>query len=90
MKEGIWLKKFIRDLGVVPSICDHVEIFYDNEGGVSLNKEPISHKNSRHILRKSHYIIKLVEDAYIIESRVSSKQNLVDPFTKPLSSSKCD
>ena len=34
--EAIWLKNFIRDLGVVPSIKEPMEIFYDNEGEVAL------------------------------------------------------
>ncbi|KAJ9556430.1 hypothetical protein OSB04_011044 [Centaurea solstitialis] len=39
-KEAVWMKKFIGDLGVVPSIQDPIEIFCDNEGAVILAKEP--------------------------------------------------
>ena len=38
------MKKFIGDLGVVPSIKDPIEIYYDNEGVVILDKEPMSYK----------------------------------------------
>ena len=34
-KEAIWLKNFIGDLGVVPTIKEPMEIFYDNEGAVT-------------------------------------------------------
>ena len=55
-KEATWLKNFIDDLGVVPSIKDPLEIFCDNEGAVALTKEPKDHGKSRHILRKFHYV----------------------------------
>ncbi|KAJ9565696.1 hypothetical protein OSB04_001662 [Centaurea solstitialis] len=70
-------------IGVVPSIQDPIEIFCDNEGAVILAKEPRSHKRTRHILRKFHYVRKVVEDRDIIISRVSTDENLADPFTKP-------
>ena len=31
-KVAIWLKNFIGDLGVLPTIKELMEIFYDNEG----------------------------------------------------------
>ena len=89
-KEAIWMKKFIRDLGVVPSIDGPVEIFCDNEGAVALAKEPRAHKRIRHIHRKYHYIRRLVEEGDITISRVTSEDNLADPFTKPLSQAKHD
>lgn len=39
-KEALCLKTFIGDLGFVPCIVDPIEIFYDNEGAVTLAKEP--------------------------------------------------
>lgn len=45
IKDDMSLKKFISNLGVVPRIGDHVEIFYD-EGAISLTKEPMYHKFS--------------------------------------------
>ncbi|KAI3510570.1 hypothetical protein L1887_17672 [Cichorium endivia] len=89
-KEAMWMKKFIRDLGVVPSIDGPVEIFCDNEGAVALAKEPRAHKRTRHIHRKYHYIRRLVEEGDIMISRVTSEDNLADPFTKPLSQAKHD
>ena len=51
-KKAIWLKNFIRDLGVVPAIKEPMEIFCDNEGAVALTKEPRDHGRSRHIEKK--------------------------------------
>ena len=42
-KEAIWIRKFISELGVVPSIESVVPLFYDNNGAIALAKEPRSH-----------------------------------------------
>ncbi|KAL0458416.1 UNVERIFIED_CONTAM: putative transposon Ty5-1 protein [Sesamum latifolium] len=38
-KEAVWMKNYIQELGVVPSIAELVVIFYDNNGGYSTRKE---------------------------------------------------
>ncbi|KAJ9544125.1 hypothetical protein OSB04_023832 [Centaurea solstitialis] len=77
-KEATWLQNFIGDLGVVPT------------GDVALTKEPKDHGKSRHIKRKFHYVRHKIEDGDILVSRISSKENLTDPFTKALSKTKHD
>ncbi|GJT99494.1 retrotransposon protein, putative, ty1-copia subclass [Tanacetum coccineum] len=42
-KEAIWMKNFIGDLGVVPTVQDPIEILCDNESAVALTKEPKDH-----------------------------------------------
>ena len=37
-KEVAWLKNFIGDVGVVPTIQEPMKLFYDNEGVVALTK----------------------------------------------------
>ncbi|KAI3753641.1 hypothetical protein L2E82_25700 [Cichorium intybus] len=86
-KEAAWLKNFIGDLGVVPSIQEPVELFCDNEGAVALTKEPRDHGKSRHIDRKYHYIRHKVEEGHLVVKRVSSEDNPADPLTKALSRS---
>lgn len=60
-KEAMWIKKFIIDLGVVPNIDGLVEIFGDNDGAFTSAKELKDHKRTKHIFRKYHYLLKLVE-----------------------------
>ncbi|KAI3780227.1 hypothetical protein L2E82_10198 [Cichorium intybus] len=84
-KEAAWLKNFIGDLGVVPSIQEPVELFCDNEGVVALTKEPRDHGKSRHIERKYHYIRHQVEEGHLLVKRVSSDANPADRLTKALS-----
>ncbi|KAJ9551376.1 hypothetical protein OSB04_015421 [Centaurea solstitialis] len=83
-KEAAWLKNFIGDLGVVPSISEPIEIFCDNEGAVALTKEPKDHGKSKHIERKYHFVRHKVEEKQIVVSRVPTEENPADPFTKAL------
>ena len=83
-REAAWMKKFIKELGVVPSIQDPIEIFCDNEGAIAQAKEPRAHQKTRHILRRFNYIRDVVNVGDISIRKVHTDQNLVDPFTKPL------
>ncbi|KAL0444284.1 UNVERIFIED_CONTAM: Retrovirus-related Pol polyprotein from transposon TNT 1-94 [Sesamum latifolium] len=47
-KEGVWMKNYIQELGVVPSIAEPVVIFCDNNGTIAQAKEPRSHHRSKH------------------------------------------
>ncbi|GJS24274.1 hypothetical protein Tco_0452906 [Tanacetum coccineum] len=60
--EAIWMKNFIRDLGVVPTVQDPIEIFCDNESAVALTKEPKDHEKSKHIERKYHFSLAVALD----------------------------
>ncbi|PKI50107.1 hypothetical protein CRG98_029503 [Punica granatum] len=42
-KEAIWIKKFVTELAVVPSIADPMELYCDNNGAIAQAKEPRSH-----------------------------------------------
>ena len=59
-KEAIWLKKFITDLGVVPTISDPIPLLCDNNSAIAQAKEPRSHQKSKHILRRFHLIKEIV------------------------------
>ena len=87
-KEAAWMKKFIADLDVVPSIKKPIEILCDNTGAIALAKEPRSHQTTRHILRKFHYIREIIERGDIVINKVHTDLNLADPFTKPLPQAK--
>jgi hypothetical protein len=55
-REGIWIRNFIDELGVVPSALDPLEILCDNTGAIELAKEPIYHPNTKHINCRFHII----------------------------------
>ncbi|XP_057548061.1 secreted RxLR effector protein 161-like [Amaranthus tricolor] len=83
-KEAVWIRKFISDLGVVPSIENGIKLYCDNEGAIAQSKEPRSHQNSKHVERKFHLIREIVGRQDVIISRVDTTDNIADPLTKPL------
>ena len=50
-----------------------------------MTKEPKDHGRSKHINKKYHYIRHRVEEGHLVVKRVSSEDNLVDPFMRVLS-----
>ena len=79
------MKKFITDLGVVPSSEEPTSLYCDNNGAIAQAKEPRSHQKSKHVLRRFHLIREIVIRGDVAVERVSSEGNNADPLTKPLS-----
>nr|GEY47135.1 retrotransposon protein, putative, Ty1-copia subclass [Tanacetum cinerariifolium] len=63
-KEAVWIKKFVDELGVVPSNNYPIEMNYDNNAAISMAKEPGIMKGARHFQRKFHYVREFVETKY--------------------------
>ena len=55
-KEAVWIRKFVSELGVVPSASSPMDLYCDNSGAIAQAKEPRSHQKSKHILRRYHLI----------------------------------
>ena len=47
--EGVWMKGFISNLGVIPSALGPMKIVCDNTGAIVLAKESRFHKKTKHI-----------------------------------------
>ncbi|KAK8576145.1 hypothetical protein V6N13_090622 [Hibiscus sabdariffa] len=56
-KEIVWIKKFISELGVIPSISDAVGLYCDNNGAIAQAKKPRSHHGPKHTF-KCFYLIR--------------------------------
>ena len=41
-KEAMWIKKFITELGMVPSIVSPITLYCNNRGAIAQTKEPRS------------------------------------------------
>ncbi|KAK1609237.1 hypothetical protein QYE76_032910 [Lolium multiflorum] len=52
--EAVWMKRFIVELGVVPSALDPFVIYCDNMGAIANAQEPRSHKRPKHIKLRYH------------------------------------
>ena len=60
-KEAMWLRKFINELGVAPSLDGPVLLYYDSTGAIAQAKEPKAHQRTKHILRRFHLIWEIVD-----------------------------
>ncbi|KAI5396445.1 hypothetical protein KIW84_062600 [Lathyrus oleraceus] len=89
-KGVVWIKKFISELGIVPSIVDPIGLYYDNNGAIAQAKEPRSHQRSKHILRRYHLIREIIDRGDVKICKVPTLDNIVDPLTKPLAQQKHD
>ncbi|KAL0345892.1 UNVERIFIED_CONTAM: Secreted RxLR effector protein [Sesamum radiatum] len=56
VKEAVWMKNYIQELDVMPTIAEPVVIFFDNSGAIAQAKELRSHHRSKHILRRYHLL----------------------------------
>ncbi|KAL0552323.1 hypothetical protein IC582_011432 [Cucumis melo] len=83
-KEAVWLKKFLTNLKVVPNMHLSITLYCDNSGAIANSREPRSHKRGKHIKRKYHLIREIVHRGDVTVIKISSKQNMADPFTKAL------
>ena len=50
--EGVWMREFISDLGVIPSASGPMKIFCDHTRAIALVKESRFHKRTKHIKRR--------------------------------------
>ena len=87
-KEAVWTRKFITELGVVPTISDPIVLFCDNNDVIAQTKEPRSHQRTRHVLRRFHLIREIYKRVNTNKCKVPGEDNVVDPLTKPLAQAK--
>ena len=88
--EGVWMKEFISDLGVIPSASGPMKIFSDNTGAIALAKESRFHKKTKHIKRRFNSIRDQVKEGDIEICKIHTDLNVAYPLTKPLSRAKHD
>ena len=88
--EGVWMKEFISDLGVIPSASGPIKIFCDNTGAIALAKESRFHKKTKHIKGCFNSIRDLVKEGDIEICKIHTDLNVADPLTKLLPRAKHD
>nr|GEX82858.1 hypothetical protein [Tanacetum cinerariifolium] len=82
--EAFWIRKFIGDLGVMPSINKPINMYCENSAAIIFANEPGIIKGARHFLPRYHYVRELVETGEFKLIKVHTDDNLADPFTKAL------
>ena len=88
-QEGKYLVSFLNEILNLNAsqftILSHFTILCDNQGAISLSKNPIKHNRSKHIDIKYHFIRDEVENRRLEIQYVSTEDNVADVFTKPMS-----
>ena len=88
--EGVWMKEFISDLGVIPSASGLMKTFCDNTCAIALAKESRFHERTKHIKRHFNSIRDQVKEGDIEICKIHVDPNVADPLTKPLPRAKHD
>lgn len=80
--QGVWLARLLAEVrGGEPA---RVKINVDNKSTISLCKNPMLHKGSKHIDTKYHFIRDCIEDGRIEVDFFPTGDQLADVLTKPL------
>nr|GEV35858.1 hypothetical protein [Tanacetum cinerariifolium] len=53
---GVWIRKFIFGLGIVPTIEEPISMYCDNTGALAIAKDDGVTKGARHFRAKVHYL----------------------------------
>jgi hypothetical protein len=80
-KEVLWISRLGKYLDLPH---DKIEIFEDNQGAIKLAKSTITHKRSKHVDIRFHFVREHVAEETIILTWISTRNMLADVLTKPI------
>ena len=83
---GVWIRKFLSELGVVSSASSPLNLYC----AIAQAKEPRNHQKNKHVLRKFHLIREIVKRGDIKICKVHTDLNVAYPLTKALPQPKYD
>jgi len=81
-QEALWLVALLKALGFTQS--RPVLIQEDNQSAIEYSKNPTSHKYTKHIDTRYHFVREQVVAKTVELRKVASADNVADIFTKPL------
>ena len=77
-------KCLLEDFGIETSYGTPVHIFCDNKSALCIARNPITHKHSRHIDRRLHWLREQILAGNLVVSFISTADNVSDIMTKAL------
>ena len=83
-KEVVWLRKFLIELRVAPSLVGSVLLYCDSSGAIAPAKEPKAHQRMKYILHRYHLIRKIMDRGDVDLQKIDEKENLTTHSLKPL------
>src|SRR5579859_2938583 len=81
-KEFIWIQCLIKEIGI--SIVNTNVIYANNQGSITLAKNPEYHAHTKHIDIQHHFVWECIENGNIILQYVPTNEMAADAMTKGL------
>ena len=66
IQEGVWLRRFFREFGIVTSAEKPVTIYYDNSAAIAYSKDPKYHEKIKHIDMRYHFVRHMIAREEVI------------------------
>ena len=85
-QEAIWIRFLLPELG--EHLNDSTVIHGDNQGAISLAKNPIDRKRTRHINVSYHFVRELITNGTLTFSYIPTQEMIADGLTKALTPAK--
>ncbi|GKV31511.1 hypothetical protein SLEP1_g40194 [Rubroshorea leprosula] len=82
----VWILNLLHELGIPPSTPP--VLYCDNIGAAYLSSNLVMHSRMKHIAIDLHFVRDLVDHKFLRVSHISSKDQLANGLTKPLSSTR--
>nr|GEV45144.1 retrotransposon protein, putative, Ty1-copia subclass [Tanacetum cinerariifolium] len=79
VKEAIWLRGLLEELGVE---LNTVAVNCDNQGAIHLSRNHVSHKRTKHINVRYHFIREVLKAKTVKDLKVGTEHNAADALTK--------
>ena len=87
-QESIFITNLAKEFGIDSQ--SPTRIFGDNQGSISLVKNPVNHEKSKHIDIKHHFIREKFVNGVIDVVYIPTDDNIADLMTKPATKMKLD
>ena len=81
---AVWYRMLVGDFGIQQCYRDPVHVFSDNKSAICIANNPITHKHSRHIDRRLHWLREQCLAGTIKVVFISTDVNVADIMTKAL------
>ncbi|CAH9127457.1 unnamed protein product [Cuscuta epithymum] len=81
--EMLWVRNLLTELGI--SLVSTPQLFCDNQGATYACINPVFHSWMKHLALDFFFVRELVESGQLVVKHISTKQQIADILTKPLS-----